>query len=295
MTLFTISGGLADRITAGDIDISNLVHSWLYIMFAVVFLSFIIGELTRNYSQTDKLWSIMPIVYSWVTVSQFPAPRLVLMAILVTFWGLRLSHNFYRKGGYSFIPWEGAEDYRWKIMRERPELKGRLRFGLFNLLFISFYQHALILMFSSPLLLAALNSEKGFSVIDLLATLGMLSFILTETIADNQLFRFHKEKSTDGKGEKVYTESLKKGFMTEGLWKYVRHPNFASEQAIWISFYFFGVAASGIWINITLTGPVLLVLLFIGSTQLTEQISSGKYPEYNSYRKDVPKFIPKLF
>jgi steroid 5-alpha reductase family enzyme len=87
---------------------------------------------------------------------------------------------------------------------------------------------------------------------------------------------------------------LKKGFLTEGLWKYSRHPNCASEQGIWISFYFFGVAASGQWINITLSGSLLLVLLFMGSTQLTESISSEKYPGYALYRKDIPRFIPRI-
>ena len=83
--------------------------------------------------------------------------------------------------------------------------------------------------------------------------------------------------------------------MSEGLWLYVRHPNFASEQAIWISFYFFGVAASGQWINWTLAGPSLLILLFLGSSQMTESISSGKYPDYATYRKYVPKFLPDIF
>jgi steroid 5-alpha reductase family enzyme len=83
--------------------------------------------------------------------------------------------------------------------------------------------------------------------------------------------------------------------MTEGLWKHARHPNFISEQAIWISFYFFGVAASGQLINLTISGPLLLVILFIGSTRLTESISSSKYPGYAVYQKEVPKFIPEIF
>lgn len=80
--------------------------------------------------------------------------------------------------------------------------------------------------------------------------------------------------------------------MTEGLWKYVRHPNFTSEQAIWIFFYFFGVAASGKLLNLTLLGPVLLILIFTGSSRLTENISSSKYPDYKSYQKEVPRFLP---
>lgn len=217
------------------------------------------------------------------------------MAILVTIWGLRLSYNFHRKGGYNLIPWKGEEDYRWKILRESPALKGRFRFGLFNLLFISLYQNILIMLFTTPILLVALHPEKPLGVTDLVAAIMMLTFLIIETVADNQQFRFQTLKRQEAVNSSVYRDSLKKGFLTEGLWKHVRHPNFASEQAIWISFYFFGVAASGEWINITLVGPALLVLLFIGSSVMTEKISSSKYPEYSVYQKEVPKFIPRLF
>jgi hypothetical protein len=74
----------------------------------------------------------------------------------------------------------------------------------------------------------------------------------------------------------------------------VRHPNFAAEQAIWIFFYFFGVAASAQWLNWTVTGPVLLILLFIGSSEMTERISMTKYPDYIIYKQSIPKFIPKI-
>jgi len=276
-------------------DIQNLVIVWIAVMGSISILCFIVSEATRNYSQTDKLWSLMPIAYSWITVASFPSPRAYIMAALVTIWGLRLSYNFYRKGGYNIIPWKGAEDYRWKVMREAPALKGRLRFGLFNLLFISFYQHVLILLFSSPILMAAIYQDKSLTLIDLFAALLMMIFIITESIADNQLYRFHKEKQKKVKEKDLYSVSINKGFMTEGAWKYVRHPNFVSEQLIWISFYLFGVAASGQWINYTLAGPVLLVLLFAGSSRLTESISSRKYPEYAVYKKKVPRFIPLKF
>ena len=123
----------------------------------------------------------------------------------------------------------------------------------------------------------------------------MLLFIVIEAVADNQQFRFQKLKRQMEASEGLFAESLKKGFLSEGLWRFVRHPNFASEQAIWISFYLFGVAASGKWINWTLAGPLLLVLLFLGSTELTEHISSEKYPGYAAYKKDVLKFFPRLF
>lgn len=295
MTLLESVSGLIKSYYSGDMHLSGLAYSWVYVFAAVVILCFIVGELTRNYSQTDKLWSLMPVIYSWISVSYYPlSPRLWLMAILVTLWGLRLSYNFSRKGGYNIIPWRGEEDYRWKVMRENPFLKGRLRFGLFNLLFISFYQHFLILLFSTPLLLAAKNNSSPLSLADTVAAFSMLFFIAVETLADNQQFRFQKLKKTRAKGEIVLSGSPGTGFLTEGLWGYMRHPNFMAEQAIWMSFYFFGVAASGNWINWTLTGPVLLVLLFQGSTYLTESISSSKYPSYAEYKMKVPKFLPRI-
>ncbi len=277
-----------------DIRFQNLVLTWIIVMLIVALACFFVSELTRNYSQVDKLWSLMPVAYSWITVAAYPSVRLYIMAALVTLWGFRLSFNFYRKGGYNIVPWKGEEDYRWKVLRENPALKGRIRFGLFNLFFISFYQNTLIFLFSTPLLLAALYHGNPMNIIDLIAAALMLLFIVMEGLADNQLFRFHTEKKGLQKGTPVYGKSLGKGFMSEGFWKYVRHPNFASEQAIWASFYFFSVAASGKWLNFTLAGPLLLILLFIGSSAMTEKISSGKYPEYKNYQKAVPRFIPRL-
>lgn len=270
----------------------RLTFSWIAIMLAAAFICFIVSEITDNYSQVDKLWSLMPVIYGFVSLAAFPSPRLWIMCILVTLWGFRLSFNFYRKGGYNIIPWKGEEDYRWMVMRQHHFLKGRIRFGLFNFFFISFYQHLIILLFSSPLLLAAKYPHGSLTFTDLAAMCLMLLFIIVETVADNQQYRFHKLKKQAENLEKQYLFSLKQGFLSEGLWRFVRHPNFASEQAIWISFYLFGVSASGSWINPTIAGSLLLVLLFQGSTLLTESISCRKYPSYRDYQKNVPKFIP---
>jgi steroid 5-alpha reductase family enzyme len=72
----------------------------------------------------------------------------------------------------------------------------------------------------------------------------------------------------------------------------MRHPNYSAEQAIWIVFYFFSVAATGEWLNWSIMGAILLVLLFWGSSTFSESISAGKYPEYSDYQRQVPRFIP---
>ncbi len=288
------------RITLFESEFNNppiqhLAETFLIVMIITALVCFMVSEITFNYSQVDKLWSFMPIVYSLIALAAFPSARQWLMFFLVAIWGFRLSYNFYRKGGYNIIPWKGEEDYRWKILQGNPILKGRFRFGLFNFFFISFYQHFLILLFCTPLLLTAKNIDAGLNYLDIVAAFMMLLFIITESIADNQLFRFRKLKKLGTSPDGLYAESLRKGFLSEGLWSFVRHPNFVSEQLIWISFYLFGVAASGEWINYTLAGVILLVILFQGSSALTEKISSEKYPDYEDYKKEIPGFLPRLF
>ena len=281
----------------GDASLTWLISIWLTIMISASILCFIISELTRNYSQVDKVWSIMPIVYSFITLINFPSTseRIMLMTVLVSIWSCRLSFNFYRKGGYNIIPWKGEEDYRWRILQQHPALKKGVRFSLFNLIFISFYQQFLIMLFSTPLLVAAKYNNISMNQLDYVAAFFMSLFILTETIADNQLYFFQQEKHEKVPEIVKFNNSLTKGFMIDGLWKYVRHPNYISEQLIWVSFYFFGVAASGQWLNWTLSGPVLLILLFMGSSEFTERISLQKYPDYINYKQNVARFIPYIF
>ena len=82
------------------------------------------------------------------------------------------------------------------------------------------------------------------------------------------------------------------GFVHSGLWAYMRHPNYMAEQAIWMVFYFYSVIATGYWINWTITGGLLLVLLFKGSSDFSESISTEKYPEYKRYQNSVGRFLP---
>ena len=81
------------------------------------------------------------------------------------------------------------------------------------------------------------------------------------------------------------------GFVTWGLFSISRHPNYLAEQLLWLVFYLHTIAATGELLNVTLAGPVLLVLLFQGSTLLSESITGGKYPKYSQYCEVVPKFI----
>ena len=79
--------------------------------------------------------------------------------------------------------------------------------------------------------------------------------------------------------------------MTTGLWSFSRHPNFACEQLIWITFYLISASANGTWLNWSVVGCILLVVLFYNSAVFSEGISSRKYPDYKKYQDNVPMFL----
>ncbi len=256
---------------------------------------FIVGEISRNNSQMDKLWSLLPEVYVWiVAVRGGMHPRLVVMAILATLWGIRLTFNFALKGAYSIKFWTGEEDYRWKVLREKKEFSSRIVWALFDLFFISIYQNLLVLATTLPALIS-MTSKEPFGVVDAVAAALMFGFIVLETVSDAQQWKFQTKKwgmINEGKKLEELPEPYSKGFNTTGIWSRSRHPNYFSEQSIWISFYIFSIGAGIGIFNWSFIGAALLVVLFIGSSAFGEEISSSKYPEYADYKDKVSKFIP---
>ena len=257
---------------------------------------FIVGELTGNNSQMDKLWSLLPIAYSWVIAAKGGmSVRLVVMAVLATLWGVRLTFNFARKGAYKLKFWEGVEDYRWAVVRSgAPFNNNRWAWMAFDLGFISIYQNALVLMTIFPALVA-MSSDVPFGWVDGLAAVLMLGFIIWETIADEQQWAFQTRKwamLNEGKKLEELPAPYNKGFNTTGLWSRSRHPNYFAEQGTWVAFYVFSIGAGVGIINWSVIGALLLIVLFQGSSSLAEEISGGKYPEYEQYCRSVPRFFP---
>lgn len=263
-----------------------------------VLYCFVVGEITRNNSQMDKLWSILPIAYAWIIAAKSGMnPRQVIYAILVTFWGIRLTINFARKGAYSIKFWSGEEDYRWKVLRQKKAFQNKLVWGAFDLFFISFYQNALVLAITLPSF-AAMDSTAALALPDYIAFSGAILFLLLETIADEQQMFFHTTKRkmlNEGKTLEELPEPYNKGFNTLGIWNRSRHPNYLGEQGFWIMLYFVTLGAGAVsygFFSWSIVGPLLLVFIFLGSSNLQEGISSQKYPEYSDYVKRISKYIP---
>lgn len=248
---------------------------------AVCVFCYVTSLVTKENSWVDRLWSIVPVVYVWVfaIAAGLTDVRLDVMAGLVTLWGARLTFNFARKGGYS-----GMEDYRWAVLRGRMS---RGQFAVFNLLFIVIYQNAILVLITLPAL-TAFENRTPFGPLDVALTVLFLVLLAGETLADQQQWEFHRRKAADVAAGREPAAR----FLTTGLFRFSRHPNFFFEQAQWWVLFLFGAVAAGSLLQWTVLGAVLLTLLFVGSTRFTESITKSKYPEYADYQATTSAVIP---
>ncbi|KUI55515.1 hypothetical protein VP1G_02876 [Cytospora mali] len=268
----------------------------LSIFFGAIF--FVVSEINKNYSQVDRCWSILPTFYIahfdlWARLSGVPSQRLDLILFFSTLWSARLTFNYWRKGGYEI----GSEDYRWEIVRHNVPAWA---FLILNITFIAFIQSVLLFSLAAPVYPILLSTQfqptlAWYDFAFLAAELGLLT---TEYFADEQQWEYQNAKKEYQKTAKVArgfaADDLDRGFNTTGLWAWSRHPNFACEQSIWLTLGYWATVTSESPLSWTLIPGFSLVALFQGSTWLTEKITSGKYPEYKEYQRQVGMFAPNV-
>jgi len=243
----------------------------------------LVSVFTDNYSQVDRVWSLAPPLYAchFAARAGWVDHRLDVIALLVVLWGGRLTYNFARKGGYR---WH-AEDYRWPELRQRL---GPVWFQCLNATFVAPYQNLLLLLIVLPASVAWQARGTPLNALDAAAVVAFVLLLIGETVADQQQWRFQCAKQARrAAGKPIAAE-----FVTTGLFRYSRHPNFFCEQAMWWMIYVFSIAASGMWLNWSIAGALLLTLLFQGSTRFTENLTLRKYPAYRAYQQTTSRLIP---
>lgn len=255
----------------------------------LVITSFVAGILTKDNSWVDRLWSTAPVFMVWYYAARagFSLPMLI-VALIVTVWGFRLTYNFARKGGYT-----GEEDYRWAILRGK--ITNPFLWQVFHLLFICAFQIGLFVLFTIPAYLLWLNPvtlDLSFVIFAALA----VGCIVVETVADSQQWNFHIVKAAYRGGQDISSSPLaadvKRGFLSSGLFAHSRHPNYFGEVALWWMLYLAATVGLGQVLQLAIAGPAILTVLFIGSTIFTEGITGSKYPEYAAYQRRVSPIIP---
>ncbi|KAL8729700.1 MAG: hypothetical protein Q9166_004528 [cf. Caloplaca sp. 2 TL-2023] len=280
---------------------TNPLISAFAFSLALVPIVLVISEINKNYSQIDRVWSLLPTVYNihyvaYAHATDLPTQRLDSLAIISIAWSTRLTYNYWRKGGYQI----GSEDYRWQIVKDY--VNNPIVFFLFNVLFISLAQSLLLFSVTMPtyvLLLAAPVTKA--QTIDIIFTQVLLGFVFFAYVADQQQWDFHAAKHSYQKTAKVppsnkFTAAdLDRGFNTKGLWSLSRHPNFLAEQSVWVTLYIWSCWATGTYYHWAGLGAAAYLCLFQASTWLTELITAKKYSDYKMYQTRVGKFVPRLW
>lgn len=121
-----------------------LITSFAFAIFFIAPVVLVAAEVNKNYSQVDRIWSILPVIYNchyslWAHLNGLPTNRLDHVMAITILWGARLTFNYWRKGGYNI----GSEDYRWVIVREYA---GKWGMFILDVLFISFGQSVSFLL-----------------------------------------------------------------------------------------------------------------------------------------------------
>ena len=261
-------------------QISIIENIWIRILIAHIAATVVIyvGSLVHNNSSLyDPFWSIAPIpitVYLFFISGQ--SNITLLNKLFITFpifiWSVRLTRNW-------VISWDGFshEDFRYMNLKKGNKIK---------LEFINFTGIHLIPTLQVNLSLLPLYFLFNSSQLNETNYLLMLASVITliavaiETIADEQMRSFRKDRSNNGTT------------MTKGLWYYSRHPNYFGEIMFWIGIYLMALFTikTPVWL---LIAPVSMVMLFVFiSCPMMDARSLQRRHDYQSYMALTSSLIP---
>ena len=238
---------------------------------AVMFVTWLISLRAKDASLADVSWGLCFVAIGWVCFAAGPGAggRSLLIAVLVTLWGLRLA---------GYIAWRhDGEDRRYRAMRKRHGSSFAVRS-----LFVVFLLQALIAwVVSLPVQVAATDgSPGGVGALGVIGALVCLGGLACEAIADLQLARFLAEPDSRDK------------VMDRGLWGWSRHPNYFGDATFWWGIYLIALGAGSAWW--TAIGPIVMTtfLLKVSGVALTERTISSRRPGYASYVERTSAFVP---
>jgi protein-S-isoprenylcysteine O-methyltransferase Ste14 len=89
--------------------------------------------------------------------------------------------------------------------------------------------------------------------------------------------------------QKFYTLRVKRGLITDGMFRYIRHPNYLGEMMIYGSY----AILVWHWLPWVILGFVWGVLFH--TNMRLKEASMSRYPEWAEYRKRTGMVLPKIF
>lgn len=191
----------------------------------------------------------------------------IILSSLIIMWTLRL-------GTFLFIRIKKAgEDKRFREIKKS-----------FSWFFMAFTISG---MWVSICAICALTGISNGIELTGVTYIGIVIFIIgfaLEIISDNQKTNFKK------------IEHNKDKFITTGLWKYSRHPNYLGEIVLWTGVAIISYSSLEAYQMFTLVSPIFtyLLLVKVSGINLLEKSGEKKWghlESYKSYKENTPRLI----
>lgn len=243
------------------------------LVFCYVTAIWLISLWLRDSSIIDVLWGPGFVLVTWFIAYRADgfAGRGLLLALLVTIWGLRLGvHLYLRNVGQ-------PEDYRYARWRQQAGAQWWWR-SYFK---VNLLQGVVMWVVAVPLVVALHSASPAqLTALDYLGVVIWGVGFFFEAVGDWQLARFKANPANKGQ------------VLDSGLWRYTRHPNYFGDAVVWWGFYAFALAVGGWW---TIFSPALMTFLLVrvSGVAMLEKDLKDKKPAYQAYIRRTSAFIPR--
>jgi len=196
--------------------------------------------------------------------------RAILLCLLITFWAIRLGSFL-----LSRVKRDG-KDNRFTIMKTK-----------FWWFLMTWTIGGLWVLMTMAAALAAITSDLTLPFGEI-AYIGLLLWIIgfsIEIIADKQKTLFRS---------KIENKDL---FISHGLWKWSRHPNYLGEIILWFGIALIAYPVLSDWQLMTLISPIFVYILLtrVSGINILEGRANKKWgnnPEYIRYKELTPVLFP---
>lgn len=245
-----------------------IICSLLIILYATIWYGIAVYK-QRN-DVADIAWGLGYVfICFYLFLFQSEAPVSLLLYILVTLWGLRLSIHIYTRNKGK------TEDFRYKQWRE----KWGKTFYWRSFLQVFLLQGIILLIIISPVIFSSSVAEQNFSSITIIGVVLWGVGFFFQAIGDYQLKIFTKQRKSRDE------------IMQTGLWKYSRHPNYFGEILMWWSIFFIVLPFdNSMWLIIS---PITItyLLLYVSGVPLLEAKYKGN-TVFDSYKQRTNAVFP---
>ncbi|MDX2448733.1 MAG: DUF1295 domain-containing protein [Desulfobacterales bacterium] len=254
-------------------DITSILFTNFIAVLGMMLLGWIISLIIKNVTIVDSLWGLGFVLIAWLTyfTAEGFQGRMLLISLLVSFWGLRLSLHL------SWRNWGHGEDPRYGRWRE----ESGERFWLISLFKVFVLQAIFLWAIALALQWGQMSSQPPqLTWLDYLGVSVWVVGFFFEAVGDWQLARFKADGANKGR------------VMDQGLWAYSRHPNYFGECLVWWGIYLITLATpSSLW---TVISPIIITIVLLKMTGVTLMEKAIVYtrPKYKDYIARTNTFFP---